>query len=413
MEKTVACVKQMTRDFDAMAARRRQQTAEIIKLTEQLQRMGDGGSRGATRFQSPAGRGDSASDAGLQQIEQSFIRQKARGKDLCEAVSAFAKALVARAEDLEKRRRQQAAELSAAPSTLIVTDVNGLMPDEFGGAALPEGGVANWSTTEKLVAALTFASQEVGGEAGAKLLGLLSPSALVVIGATLTISAASHAFGVGEAADLVLLVGGLIFIGRDAISALESFTSFAIGVVGAKTESDLRTAGDDLARAVAIVGIDGVLVWLTHESSVAYQGRYQSSVEGDPVMEIGHGNTDKYGNVRYSAAGSDTDQALARYHEMVHSYLSPKLIPFREFRADLRMTAYKRSAFLRYFEEALAESYAQMRVNGVKGLPTGIRFPIANGYVTLTAVLKEAAIGTVTVGGMTYYVYLQTSAEQK
>jgi len=113
--------------------------------------------------------------------------------------------------------------------------------------------------------------------------------------------------------------------------------------------------------------------------------------------------------VRYSTKGSAADQALARYHESVHSVLSPKLMRFRQFRANLGMAAYERSAFLRYLEEALAESYAQLRVNGIQGLPTGIRFPIANGYVTLSAVLAEAAIGTVVIGGITYYVYLELS----
>jgi hypothetical protein len=76
------------------------------------------------------------------------------------------------------------------------------------------------------------------------------------------------------------------------------------------------------------------------------------------------------------------------------------------------MAAYEKSAFLRYLEEALAESYAQLRVNGIKGLPAGIRFPIANGYVTLRAVTTEAAMGTafgtIVVGGITYLVYLET-----
>jgi hypothetical protein len=58
----------------------------------------------------------------------------------------------------------------------------------------------------------------------------------------------------------------------------------------------------------------------------------------------------------------------------------------------------------------LAESYAQLRVNGIKGLPTGIRFPIANGYVTLQATLSEAtiaAMATITVAGVVYAVSLE------
>jgi hypothetical protein len=90
------------------------------------------------------------------------------------------------------------------------------------------------------------------------------------------------------------------------------------------------------------------------------------------------------------------------------SLVSPKLLKCREMRADLGMAGYERSALLRYLEEALAESYAQLRVHGVRGLPAGIRFPVANGYVTLSAVLKEAAVaaglGTIAVAGIIYAV---------
>ena len=75
------------------------------------------------------------------------------------------------------------------------------------------------------------------------------------------------------------------------------------------------------------------------------------------------------------------------------------------------MAAYERSPLLRYLEEVLAETYAQLRVNGIRGMPAGIRFPIENGYVTLTAVLNEAAIGTIAVGNVTYYVVLDLAGE--
>jgi hypothetical protein len=96
------------------------------------------------------------------------------------------------------------------------------------------------------------------------------------------------------------------------------------------------------------------------------------------------------------------------YHEQVHSALSPKLMLFREMRADFGIKGYKESQFLRYLEEAMAEGYAQLRVNGIKGLPAAIRFPVVNGYVELHAVVKEAAKGaaayTITVGAIVYVV---------
>lgn len=137
---------------------------------------------------------------------------------------------------------------------------------------------------------------------------------------------------------------------------------------------------------------------------------YEPGITGDPNLPAGYGATNKYGDVVYSTQGSASDQALALAHERLHSSLSPKLMPLRELRADLRVAAYKHSELVRYLEEALAESYAQLSVNGVAGLPTGIRFPIANGYVQLDRVIKEAAVGTVAVGGVTYGVYVLTDS---
>ena len=126
---------------------------------------------------------------------------------------------------------------------------------------------------------------------------------------------------------------------------------------------------------------------------------------GDSTLPAGFGETDKFGNVLYSTFGTADDIKLARYHESVHSFLSPKFKLFRELRADIGMTAYNKSSFLRYLEEALAESYAQLRVNGLRGLPTGIKFPIKEGYVTIQAVAAEGALGTIVIGGVTYYVF--------
>jgi hypothetical protein len=129
----------------------------------------------------------------------------------------------------------------------------------------------------------------------------------------------------------------------------------------------------------------------------------------DPAMPPGAGKTDKFGNITYSSAGSATDQSLALAHERVHSFLSPRLNALRELRADVGIWGYKRSALLKYLEEALAETYAQVSVRGVRHLPQGIRFPIQQGYVTLSAVVTEAAIGTVVYGGVVYGVYVWTS----
>jgi hypothetical protein len=137
---------------------------------------------------------------------------------------------------------------------------------------------------------------------------------------------------------------------------------------------------------------------------------HEALITGDPNLPAGYGATNKYGDIVYSTQGSANDQALALAHERLHSYLSPKLMPLRGVRADVRMAAYKHSELVRYLEEALAESYAQVKVTGISGLPTGIRFPVANGYVRLDRVVKESAVGTLAVGGLTYGVYVVTES---
>jgi hypothetical protein len=145
----------------------------------------------------------------------------------------------------------------------------------------------------------------------------------------------------------------------------------------------------------------------TEPAAPTLRRQYQPTTTADPSMPKGTGGTDKWGNVTYSSAGTATDVALVEAHESVHSFLSPKALNgLREFRADARMAAYQRSALFQYLEEALAESYAQAKVNGVASIPEGIRFPMRAGYVTLGRVITEAAIGTIAYGGVLYGVYV-------
>lgn len=277
--------------------------------------------------------------------------------------------------------------------------------------------VRSWSTTDKVGAAIGRALPRLPGDAAAKLMELLSPTALAALALGLALWAGSHAIGVGEAIDALLFVTGCLFLGWEAIDAVRHIISFVQLSVGASSQHDLDAAGEHLARAIAIIGVDAVIALLTHGAGKAWKGRYRPTVTGDPALPAGAGATNKFGDITYSTAGSAEDQALALFHERVHSFLSPKLEPLRELRADVGMTGYRDSELLRYIEEALAESYAQLRVKGIKGLPVGIRFPIQNGYVTLDGVLKEAKIasaiyiGTIGVGGLTYYVYVELTAE--
>ena len=69
------------------------------------------------------------------------------------------------------------------------------------------------------------------------------------------------------------------------------------------------------------------------------------------------------------------------------------------------MSAYARLALLRYLEEALAEGYAQLRVNGLTSGLRALRFPLDHGYVTVSQLTSEGStIGTIIVGGTRFHV---------
>ena len=108
-----------------------------------------------------------------------------------------------------------------------------------------------------------------------------------------------------------------------------------------------------------------------------------------------------------SVARSQTlnEQRLTLYHELVHRYFSPRTGPLRKLRAEIRMSGYVRSELLRYLEEALAEGYGQLRVNGLEKALEAYRFPVEMGYVTVARMAAEGtAMGTITLGGVLFYV---------
>jgi hypothetical protein len=101
-------------------------------------------------------------------------------------------------------------------------------------------------------------------------------------------------------------------------------------------------------------------------------------------------------------------------HEAVHRFLAPKIYLLRELRIYLAQQGLRRSYFLRYCEEALAEtlgvlgSEALSELNNEKVI-AAVSFPIQPRYeLTFAAIgneLKTILLGPVVVGQMIYNVY--------
>jgi hypothetical protein len=199
-----------------------------------------------------------------------------------------------------------------------------------------------------------------------------------------------------------------------------------MGAYNARTDADLEHAGQHFARAVVILGISTIQAILMRGQgrSVAARGKpkvYDRLTVADPPaagnqLKLSRpgslrggslGQTDAFGAIKISRDQSISEQRITLYHELVHRFFSPRVGPFLKFRAELRMSGYVRSAFLRYVEEALAEGYGQLRVHGLAQAIQAWRFPMQGGYVVVSQLVAEGqALGTIALGGITFQVSL-------
>ena len=290
------------------------------------------------------------------------------------------------------------------------------------------GSISTWSSTDKAAEAIRRSKRFMPDSVARQLDSFLSAENLSILSGTVVAWAGSHFFGVGEVADVALLLVGAFMVGTSITGVVCDLVTFGTTAINARSEEDLDRAARSFASAVVAAGVTVVFAILLKRSATKLQGIRgpnigqvvvprrpglvavepeppgggawrTPTVTGDPTMPAGQGATNAFGDVKYSTRGSATDQQLVRLHELVHSFFSPRFRIFRTFRARLAMSGYTRSVLLRYLEEALAESFAQLRTNGLSGVVTGIRFPVANGYMSLQQLVCEGAeIGKIMLG---------------
>jgi len=304
--------------------------------------------------------------------------------------------------------------------------------------------VATMTVTDRLREVLTRSKKNFGPDVARAIDELLSPVNLAILAGTLTLWAGSHLFGVGEVVDVLLLAAGAFMIGWSIADVAKDLYTFAERTLTARTEADLDAAAKAFSHAIVLAGITVVMAVLLRKSAKQVEvargpnivdamrprepglvkvgpdpeaGKIWSrpGIKTDPALGPGEGSTSPFGEVRLSPYGTPNEQALARAHEMVHRFLTPRFGVLRTFRVRLSMSGYMRSALLQYLEEAMAETYAQLTVNGFKGFLTGVRFPVANGYVTISELATEGvAIGTITAGNHLFTVrFLPTAPDRR
>lgn len=284
---------------------------------------------------------------------------------------------------------------------------------------------ASLSSVEKIGEAMRRSLPHLPAEARAVVASMLDPRLLPIIGAAIIAWAVSHLVGVGEFVDVVMLSVGAIALGFSVFEGSREMLDFARGAVNARVDRDLDRAAEYFARAITILGISTVQAVLLRGGIRAVRPRGMPHLR--PMQRVGSppaagnrlrltrlstldgkaGTTDAYGTLQVARDQSLSEQRVTLFHELVHRYFAPRTGPFRQLRASLHMTGYVRSALLRYVEEALAEGYGQLRVHGLAAAVRQWRFPVANGYMTVSEIAAEGqAIGIISLSGVSFQVYI-------
>jgi hypothetical protein len=280
--------------------------------------------------------------------------------------------------------------------------------------------ILQMSSADKIGEAIKRSMPLVPSDAREVLLTLIQPQTLGIIAVTLVAWAGSHFFGVGELVDIILLTVGVFALGFSVFEGAKELFEFSHGAIDAKTDSDLENAAKHFAKAVVILGISTIQAILLRGQAGAVVARGKPTIyprvrvgapppsgnklrlsRPDRIADGSLGGTNAYGVITVARNQSLSEQRITLFHELVHRYFSPKTGPFRKIRAEINMSAYTRSALLRYLEEALAEGFGQLRVHGLVRAFAAYRFPLTEGYVTISTMAAEgAAIGTIALGGV-------------
>jgi hypothetical protein len=295
--------------------------------------------------------------------------------------------------------------------------------------------VARLSYQDRLKRVIEKTIDKLPSGVGEQLRTLLDVRALAVATGIVIVWAGLHFVGIGEVADVILLVTAFATLGAVAWQAGKELVAFAVDVKTATTDADLDDAAAHLAKAVSMIGVQAVLMLLLHTAPKPFAPKmrpgwwnfgaaprspggkwfYEPKVAIVPPPVLGRGavgETSVWGDVKISSALSRADRQATLFHELVHQFLTPRLYVLRELRVQIAIQGYERSVILRYLEEAMAETYTQLRTRGfnMNALIEGITFPVQAGYdITLASVAKEATgvlLGPINVGGMVWNVWL-------
>lgn len=119
------------------------------------------------------------------------------------------------------------------------------------------------AASDRLVAAARLAGKHLPAHMRADFEALFAPQVLAVTAGVLAAWAAAHAFGLGFAVDITLLVVGFASLGFVAFQAADSLVAYVTTAVGAQSQAELELAGQHLARAISLLGVQTFVALIT------------------------------------------------------------------------------------------------------------------------------------------------------
>lgn len=146
-------------------------------------------------------------------------------------------------------------------------------------------GIWEWTLEDKFAEALRRTAPKLPGSMRQEFEALLSPTSLKIMAGSFVVWAGSHAFGVGEAVDIVLLAGGAFFLGMAVFDVASELGDFLAVTANATEKRDLDEAASHLARAIAILGIAAFVALLAKGAKGRAGGKGAATVAPQAAME--------------------------------------------------------------------------------------------------------------------------------
>jgi hypothetical protein len=144
--------------------------------------------------------------------------------------------------------------------------------------------VRSMSITQRVerVVTLTADPKLIGHEAAEQLKGLVSGPNLAIMAGSIAVLIGAHAFGVGEAADVILLAVGFIMLGPMIIDVVKLLVKMFGLIKNAQTDDDLKAAAEILAKVITLIGIMALISLLT--KGAAKRARLkQQRIKSEPL----------------------------------------------------------------------------------------------------------------------------------